>query len=89
MKEKLSIRVQKELPDFASEAEALDASSLEDRIVELAKGLEEVEKAKEADTALQEARENAKELNAPYLESKKVIRLKTSYLVQLLEEKGK
>jgi hypothetical protein len=91
MKEKksLAVRIQKEMPEFFDEVASLDATALEARIVQLAKGLEEVEKTKDEDEGLQAARATARDLNAPYVEAKKAIRLKTSYICQLLEEKGK
>jgi hypothetical protein len=85
----LTTKIQKQMPEFFDEVASLDSDALEHRVVQLAKDLGDVEKAKEGDEALEQARETAKELNAPYNESRKAIRLKTSYLIQLLEEKGK
>lgn len=87
-KQKMIQVVEKEMPEFASEVAGLSVEGLEGRLVQMAKSLEEVEEAKEADEGLAAAREAAKQANAPYVEAKKAIRLKSSYLVHLVKEKG-
>lgn len=89
VKKSLTVTIQKQMPEFADEVASFDVSALEDRIVSMARSLDDVEKAKAADEGLEQAREQAKQLNAPYNDAKKAIRLKTSYLILLLEEKGK
>lgn len=81
-------KVQKELPDFASEVAALSVEDLNQRLNQCAKDFEANEDAKEADEALEQARLAASELAAPYRDCKKVIRLKSRYIVSLIKEKG-
>ena len=90
MKSKKSVAetVQKELPDFAAEVEALSQEQLDDRLAALAKSLEEVQDAQDADEALETARETARDLAAPYRESKNVLRLKSRYIVGLSRDRG-
>lgn len=81
-------KVEKELPEFVNEVAGLSVDDLNGRLSQLAKDFEAVEEAKEADEALQEARNTAKELGAPYRDGKKAIRLKSGYIVALIKEKG-
>ena len=88
-KKSIQEKAQKELPDFVAEVDGLSEESISARLVELAKGMEELQSAKEGDEELEQAREKASELAAPYREAKAVTQLKTRYLIQLLQEKGK
>lgn len=80
-------KVDSEFPGFAGEVDGLDAQSLKNRIANYAKELQASGEAKEADEALQSAREQAKELGAPYRDVRKAVKLKTQYLLSLLAEK--
>lgn len=82
------IKVQKALPHFADEVNGLKVEELNSRLVQLAKDMSATDDAKEADEGLQAAKESAKELGAPYREAKRDIRLKTTYIVELIKEKG-
>jgi hypothetical protein len=84
----LTEKVQKELPEFVSEVASLSVEQLDARLAQLAKDADAVEQAKEADEALEQARERAAELNAPYVDSRKALRLKSRYIVELLKEKS-
>lgn len=81
-------KCEKEYPDFVSEVQALDGAQLKARIVKLQQGLEESEAHKEANEELKSARANCTELSAPYRDVRKAVKLKTSYLIELLNEKG-
>lgn len=81
-------KCQSEYPDFCNEVDSLDGAQLKARIVKLQQGLQESEACKEKDEEYQAAREQVKELGAPYRDIKKAVRLKTSYLVELLKERG-
>ena len=87
-KASLSEKVQKEMPEFASEVAGLSAQDLNNRLAELAKAAEQNEQAREGDEDLEEARANASQLAAPYNDAKKVIRLKSRYIIGLINEKG-
>ena len=84
----VSTKVQKDYPDFAAEVQGLDADAIKARIVQLQSALEESEAFREADESLARAKEEVKQLSAPYNEVRKAVRQKTSYLVQLLNDKG-
>lgn len=82
------IKVQKLLPHFADEVSGLSVEDLSARLVQLAKDVADTQDAQEADEGLREAKEMAKELGAPYREAKRDIRLKSTFIVELIREKG-
>ncbi len=67
---------------------ALSPGDLIGRLAHYAKEAEAVEDAKEADEELEQAKESAAQLAAPYRDAKKAIRLKSRYIISLLKEKG-
>jgi hypothetical protein len=81
-------KIEKEMPDFISEVAGLSVEELNARLSRLAKDYEAIEEAKEADEGLREAQDTARELRAPYADGKKAIRMKSSYIVALVKEKG-
>jgi hypothetical protein len=81
-------KIEKEMPEFVSEVVGLSVEQLDARLAELAKAYEATSKAQEEDEQLQTARMTARELAAPYRDAKKAIRMKNSYIVGLIEEKG-
>jgi len=87
-KKSFTEKVQKELPEFASEVATLSVDNLNARLAVLAKANEENEQNQENDEDLETARAEASELAAPYKEAKKHLRLKTRYIVSLINEKG-
>lgn len=82
------MKVQKTLPHFVEEVSALTVEQLNGRLAKLAKDYTATEEAKDADEELQNTREAAKELGAPYREAKRDINLKSGYIVELIREKG-
>lgn len=81
-------KVQKQYPDFASEVESLSADNLRARIVDLQKGLQESNETEEVDEELGEARQTARNLSEPYRDVRKAVKAKTSYMLELLKDKG-
>lgn len=73
-------------PEFVREVRTLQPSDIDGRLATLAKNAEEVEQAMEADDKLNLARAQASEFAAPYRDAKKLLKLKTKFLVQLLQE---
>lgn len=73
---------------FLEEVAGLDVETLEKRISGYQKSLEESEEHKEENTALQNARNELSSLVGPYNDIKKAIKVKTSYLIALIKEKG-
>lgn len=88
-KKSVQEKVQTEFPEFSTEVAALTEDQLNGRLATLAKNLEESETAKENDGALEDAQALSSELSAPYKDVKKAIRLKTKYIISLLNDKGK
>ncbi len=84
----LKLKVEKEMPDFANEVAGLSVDDLNGRLSQLAKDYEEIQTAKEADEDLESLRSAASEAAAPYRDGKKAVRLKSSYIVALIKEKG-
>jgi hypothetical protein len=81
-------KVQEEMPEFANEVAGLAVADLNTRLATLAKANEENEQLKENDEDLETAQKEASELAAPFREAKKALRLKTRYIVSLINEKG-
>lgn len=75
-------------PEFAKEVDALTTEQLKERVYQLQKGLEESEEHKEANDELKAARANVSELSAPYRDIKTAVRLKTKYILELLQKKA-
>jgi hypothetical protein len=87
-KKSLQEVVQTDYPEFASEVAGLSIDQLNNRLATLAKNLEESETAKEDDPALEDAKNLASELAAPYRDAKKALRAKSKYVIGLLKDKG-
>lgn len=75
-------------PDFVVEVIGLSVEELDARILGLAKEIESIQDAKEADEEYQAARDLVREMGAPYNESKRGAQLRIKYLIQLIKEKG-
>lgn len=75
--------------EFLDNAVNFTVDEVKAEIVRLAAYTEETRKAKEADEKLAEAKAVATELGAPYKETLGILKLKTRYLCQMLEDKGK
>lgn len=74
---------------FVDEVLSMDADALAKRLVGLVKNQQEIQKAKTDDDDLKRAAEVKKGLEETYSLPLKAIKLKLSFLVQLLKEKGK
>lgn len=85
-KKKWKTKFEEENPTFAVEAQQMPVEDKKKRIVDLSKGLLEIESALEEDEAVKTAKEQLKELLAPYRESQKLIKAKIRYLLELLAE---
>jgi uncharacterized small protein (DUF1192 family) len=81
-------KVQKEYPGFANEVDNLSVPELKERIVGMQKALEESEAHKEENDELKSLRAQVLELSAPYRDVKKAVKAKTSYILELLKDKG-
>ncbi len=84
----MKAKVQELYPDFTKEVDNLPADQLKTRIVALQQGLSYTLECKEKDDELTAVKALATELGAPYREAIKQVKLKTSYLVELLKERS-
>lgn len=73
---------------FAESVLKLNAQELKNRIASLASQLQESETHREENSALQKAKDEVKELSGGYNDVRKAVKLKTKYLISLLQEKG-
>lgn len=87
-KKDIRVTVQKLFPEFPEVVDSLSVDDLEKRLSQYAKEAENVQDAKEADEALEEAKNQVSEYSAPYSDAKKAIRLKMRYLIALIGDKG-
>lgn len=87
-KKDIRVVVQKQFPEFPEVVDGLSVDELEKRLSQYAKEQETVEDAKDADEALQQAKDQVGEYSAPYKDAKKAIRLKMKYLIALIGDKG-
>jgi hypothetical protein len=84
----LKEKVQKKFPTFADAVDGLGSQDLEKQLLHYSKSREEVLCAQREDKQLEDAKEQVKELNAPYSESLGDLKIKTAYLALLLKEKN-
>lgn len=80
--------VEGEFKEFVEEVQALNSVDLNNRLAQMAKHAEEVINTKENDERLNEVREELKQLNAPYRDSLKALKLKNKYIILLLKDRG-
>lgn len=74
-----------EYPEFVLEVVRLTPEELKARVVQLQQALKESEAFREEDDDLKSARAAVSEFNAPYRDVKKAVKLKTSYILELLK----
>lgn len=87
-KKDIRVIVQKQFPEFPEVVDGLSVDELEKRLSQYAKEQESIQDAKEADEALEQAKEQVSEYSAPYNDAKKAVRLKMRYLIALIGDKG-
>ncbi len=82
------LKAQKEFPEFTAEVESLSTEEINARLAQFAKDSVENDNAKANDSDLETARATVNEYAAPYREAKKAIKVKSDYLVSLLNGRG-
>lgn len=75
-------------PEFVAEVVGLSVEHLDARLAALAKESYNVDESKAQDEDYIEAKEKAKEFGAPYRDAKKMIKLKSDYISELVSDKG-
>jgi hypothetical protein len=75
--------------EFKNAIASASDDELKSKIVNLSKNEEDVLKTRFEDSQLNDAKELAKELNAPYAESLKEIKARRRYVLRVLQERGK
>ncbi len=88
MKKDIRIIVKEEFPEFVEEIAAAQSPDLNNRLSELAKNMEAVDEAKDADQALKDAKQQSFDFGAPYRDAKKAIKLKSRYIIAMLKDRG-
>ena len=83
----LKTKAQKDYPEFTDGVDNLQLAELESNMLRLAKYREETEMAKKKDEALEKAKDMAKELQAPYNDALKALKIKMAYLGILIQER--
>lgn len=83
----LKTKAQKDYPEFTDSVDSLKVEELESNMLRMAKYREETELAKQKDEALEKAKEQVKELQAPYNDALKALKVKMAYLGVLIQEK--
>lgn len=86
--EKLVKKIQKEFPDFYDSLQTADLDDLKAKLTTHAKHREETEKAKEECVPLNEAKDKVKELQGPFNDTLKALKLRMKYIYLLMNEKG-
>lgn len=87
-KKSLDEKMREEQPEFVGEVIGLSVDQLNGRLAEFAKAAEWNEQAKEDDEDLAEKQAAAAEAGAKYRDEKKAIRLKSRFLIKLIQDKG-
>ena len=80
-------KAQKDYPEFTDSVDSLQLAELEKNMLTLAKYREETELAKKKDEALEKAKNEVKELQAPYNDALKALKIKMAYLGILIQER--
>ena len=83
----LKTKAQKDYPEFTDSVDSLKLADLESNLLRLAKYREETEMAKKKDLGLEKAREEVAELQAPYNDAIKALKVKTAYLGLLIQDR--
>lgn len=83
----LKTKAQKDFPEFTDSVDNAQLPELESQLLRYAKYREETEMAKKKDETLEKAKNNVKELQAPYNETLNALKIKTAYLGLLISER--
>jgi len=87
-KKSIQEQVEKLYPDFIEATAGLSVEDLELKLSTYAKSQEEIIVSQEEDTKLSDTKELLKELNAPYGDAKKAIRLKMRFIIAAIKDAG-
>lgn len=87
-KEKLMAKVQKEYGEFSDAVAHLSGEDLERRILDYAKEQERIDEELDSNEVIKAAKDNLKEIKAPFTDAKKAVKMKMRYLMALLEDRG-
>lgn len=83
-------KIMKKLPSgFADDVAGYDDSQIKAEVLKSETNIRRVEQEREADEKLAGAKEILKDLNGPYRDAISAQRAKISYLLHVLEERGK
>lgn len=74
--------------EFKEEIDTLSIPVLEARITKMQKNLDESREHKKNNVALQKVSAEKSELEGPYSDVEKAVKIKTKYIIELIKEKG-
>ena len=74
--------------EFKEEVDRLSIQQLEARISRMQKDLDDSEEHKKNNEALNKVKNEKAELEGPYNDVKKAVKIKTKYIIELIKEKG-
>ena len=83
----IKTKAQKDYPEFTDGVHSLGVEELEANMLRLAKYREETEMAKKKDEVLETTKAQVKELQAPYNDALKALKIKMAYLGLLIQER--
>lgn len=89
MNEKLQKKAEKLVFGFIKNANEMGETDLRSTIIKCAIGIVQTEEARQDDDELQSAKEEVKELNAPYKETIEVCKVKIAICREVLKKLGK
>lgn len=87
-KKSLKEKIESDFQDWADMVKAMSISELDSTILRFAKYREEIEESFKNNPKLKEVRDLKSDLEAPFKENLKHNKMKTKYLIMLLNEKG-
>lgn len=74
--------------EFKNEVDGLSIELLEQRITNMQKALDESREHKKNNEALKKVSDEKSELEGPYKDVEKAVKVKTKYIIELVKEKG-
>ncbi len=88
MSKSVAEKVEKQIPEFVAEVEAMSPAEMKQRLATLAQHEAEIDNAEENDVALQIAKSEVKDIKGPYAECRKLLRLRSRYICEQLDNAG-
>lgn len=85
---KAKLKAQKKFKEFTENADALSVDQLKQKITAYRFHQAETERSLEENESVRELKDTLKTLTGPYSDTLKAIKIKTDYMIALIDEKG-